>query len=101
MFLPNGDSFTGEWRRGLIGGKSCVLEYCVALFVVSMACHATVAAPAQFECISRQLISCTGREPLAIIRTLCTNLLESADHHIFLRRVLTPVALIPAFQQGR
>jgi hypothetical protein len=25
MFLPNGDSFTGEWRRGLIGGTSlCV-----------------------------------------------------------------------------
>jgi hypothetical protein len=29
MFLPNGDSFTGEWRRGLIGGTSlCV---CVGL----------------------------------------------------------------------
>jgi hypothetical protein len=28
MFLPNGDSFTGEWRRGLIGGMSVLWGLC-------------------------------------------------------------------------
>jgi hypothetical protein len=49
MFLPNGDSFTGEWRRGLIGGTLvcvciglCCAVLSAVLFVVSMSCHATL-----------------------------------------------------------
>jgi hypothetical protein len=35
MFLPNGDSFTGEWRRGLIGGMLLCVE---AVFLLDVQC---------------------------------------------------------------